>query len=58
MRPISGFTDCAARLRMDDALAALLVATSGVPAAKPREGAPGSPNLSPATFAALLSTLG
>ena len=40
MRPISGFSDCAARLRMDDALAALLVASPG-------SGPPGSPNLSP-----------
>src|ERR1700694_4725509 len=39
MRPISGFSDCAARLRMDYALAALLVASPG-------SGPPGSPNLS------------
>ena len=41
MRPISGFTDCAARSRIDDALAALLVASPG-------SGPPGSPNLSSA----------
>jgi hypothetical protein len=29
MRPISGFSDCAARLRMHDALAPLLVASPG-----------------------------
>src|SRR6202521_1095840 len=39
MRPISGFSDCAARSRMHDALAALLVASPG-------SGPPGSPNLS------------
>src|ERR1700674_1712915 len=39
MRPISGFSDCAARSRMNDALAALLVASPG-------SGPPGSPNLS------------
>jgi hypothetical protein len=39
MRPISGFSDSAARSRMDDALAALLV---GSPGSEP----PGSPNLS------------
>src|SRR6202521_6454579 len=38
-RPISGFSDCAARSRMHDALAALLVASPG-------SGPPGSPNLS------------
>jgi hypothetical protein len=46
MRPIFGFSSCAARSRIHDAFAPLLVATSGVPAAQPREGAPGSPNLS------------
>jgi hypothetical protein len=39
MRPISGLSACAARSRIDDALAALLVAS-------PRSGPPGSPNLS------------
>src|ERR1700686_3613307 len=39
MRPISGLSSCAARSRMDDALAALLVASPG-------SGPPGSPNLS------------
>jgi len=39
MRPIAGFSDCAARSRMHDALAALLVASPG-------SGPPGSPNLS------------
>src|ERR1700680_5347158 len=39
MRPISGFSSCAARSRMHDALAALLVASPG-------SGPPGSPNLS------------
>src|SRR5258708_31128519 len=39
MRPISGFSACAARSRMDDALAPLL-------AASPGSGPPGSPNLS------------
>jgi predicted short-subunit dehydrogenase-like oxidoreductase (DUF2520 family) len=43
MRPISGFSDCAARLRMHDALAPLLVASRG-------SGPPGSPNLSPKVF--------
>jgi hypothetical protein len=33
-----------------DALSALLVATSGVPVAQPREDAPGSPNLAPRVF--------
>src|SRR5437762_12931796 len=40
MRPISGLSSCAARSRMIDALAALLVASPG-------SGPPGSPNLSP-----------
>src|SRR3989442_10074015 len=40
MRPISGFSSCAARSRMSHALAALLVASPG---SRP----PGSPNLSP-----------
>src|SRR5207253_9397325 len=40
MRPISGLSSCAARSRMLDALAALLVASPG-------SGPPGSPNLSP-----------
>src|ERR1700680_2967501 len=48
MRPISGFSDCAARSRMDDALAALLVASPG-------SGPPGSPNLSSRFSAAPLS---
>src|SRR6202049_188984 len=39
MRPISGFSSCAARSRMHNALAALLVASPG-------SGPPGSPNLS------------
>src|SRR5258706_11010117 len=39
MRPISGFNDCAARSRMRDAFAPLLVASPG-------SGPPGSPNLS------------
>src|SRR5260370_531077 len=43
MRPISGFSDCAARSRMDDALAALLVTSPG-------SGPPGSPNISPQVF--------
>ena len=43
MRPISGFSDCAARLRMHDALAPLLVTSPG-------SGPPGSPNLSPKVF--------
>src|SRR5436305_9720773 len=40
MRPICGFSSCAARSRMSDALAALLVASA-------TSGPPGSPNLSP-----------
>src|SRR5580765_8458132 len=40
MRPISGFSFCAARLRIPDARAPLLVASAG---SRP----PGSPNLSP-----------
>src|ERR1700693_5578427 len=43
MRPISGFSDCAARSRMHDALAPLLVASPG-------SGPPGSPNLLPKVF--------
>src|ERR1700694_454319 len=43
MRPISGFSSCAARSRMHDALAPLLVASPG-------SGPPGSPNLSPKVF--------
>src|SRR5260370_31438463 len=43
MRPISGFSSCAARLRIHDARAALLVASPG-------SGPPGSPNLSPRVF--------
>src|SRR5258706_1855113 len=43
MGPISGFGDCAARLRMHDALAPLLVASPG-------SGPPGSPNLLPKVF--------
>src|SRR5437016_6245657 len=50
MRPICGLSSCAARSRMHDALAALLVATAGVPVAQPRERAPGSPNLSSRFF--------
>ena len=40
-----------------DACAALLVATTGVPVAQPREGAPGSPNLSPRVSAAPLEVV-
>src|SRR5712664_4398117 len=47
MRPISGFSFCAARSRIHDALAALLVASPG---SEP----PGSPNLSPRVSAATL----
>ncbi len=47
MRPICGLSSCAARLRILNALAPLLVASTGVPATKSREGAPGSPNPSP-----------
>src|SRR5438477_5926241 len=43
LRPISGFGSCAARSRMHDALAPLLVAAPG-------SGPPGSPNLSPRFF--------
>jgi len=43
MRPISGFSGCAARSRMNDALAPLL-------ASSPGSGPPGSPNLSPKVF--------
>src|SRR5438093_11289554 len=43
MRPISGLSSCAARSRMHDALAALLVASPG-------SGPPGSPNLTPRVF--------
>ncbi len=39
MQPIFGFSSCAARSRMHDALAALLVAS-------PESESPGSPNLS------------
>jgi predicted short-subunit dehydrogenase-like oxidoreductase (DUF2520 family) len=49
MRPISGFSDCAARSRMHDALAPLLVASPG-------SGPPGSPNLSPKVFGRASST--
>src|ERR1700686_5509556 len=48
MRPISGLSSCAARSRMDDALAALLVASPG-------SGPPGSPNLSSRFSAAPLA---
>jgi len=44
MRPVFGLTSCAARSRITNALAALLV---GSPASQP----PGSPNLSPGTSA-------
>src|SRR5438094_2278360 len=47
MRPISGLSSCAARSRMMDARAALLVASPG-------SGPPGSPNLSPRVSAAPL----
>src|SRR5258708_39492379 len=50
MQPIFGLSFCAARSRISDALAALLVAYRWVPVAQPREGAPGSPNLSPRVF--------
>src|SRR6202521_1942449 len=43
MRPISGFSSCAARSRMHDALAALLGASLG-------SGPPGPPNISPKVF--------
>src|ERR1700686_5094302 len=48
MRPISGFSSCAARSRMHDALAPLLGASPG-------SGPPGSPNLSSRFSAAPLS---
>src|ERR1700675_2642450 len=51
MRPISGFSDCAARSRMDDALAPLLVASPG-------SGPPGSPNLSSRFSATALELAG
>jgi hypothetical protein len=41
MQPIFGFSFCAGRSRIPDALAALLGASTGVPVAQPREGAPG-----------------
>src|SRR5712692_5974202 len=43
MRPISGLSSCAARLRMHDALAALLVASPG-------SGATWAPDPSPRAF--------
>jgi hypothetical protein len=45
MRPIVEFSSCAARLRIDDALAALLVASpeSGPSAPKIRGGLPDAP---------------
>src|ERR1700674_1223961 len=53
MRPISGFSSCAARSRMDDALAALLVAYLGGPRGEDAGAVPGSPNLSPPPSAGL-----
>src|ERR1700680_3048521 len=50
MRPISGFSSCAARSRIDDALAALLGPSPG-------SGPPGSPNLSSRFSAAPLDLL-
>src|ERR1700682_2593909 len=50
MRPISGFSSCAARLRICDALAPLLVAS-------PESEPPGSANLSPRGFGPSLAQL-